>query len=68
MIFDVLTNEPECVCCTFLAFCTAEPGTAFMITQEIRKRSNCDGGGFDHWDKVDETYFDGSEITVGGNP
>jgi hypothetical protein len=51
--FPVLLQEPECVCCAFLDHCDAEPGTVFRITRDVRKRSNCDGNGFDAWDDID---------------
>jgi uncharacterized protein (UPF0179 family) len=57
-----------CTLCPLLDICTElEPGAIVRITNEMVRRSNCDGAFVDAFEDVpvQETYFDGTEITIG---
>ncbi len=51
MVFEVLTQEPECVCCPCLKLCSSPPGTGFRVPRDIM--SNCGGSGFDMFEIVE---------------
>ena len=51
-MFEILNEEPECVCCPTRDVCTIGVGVTIIVTKDMMQRSACSGGFVDAFDDV----------------